>query len=279
MPKFLTNNPLVVLDIGASGGIKPRWEKLDAEHIAVLCEPDPREFDNLSATLPTNYRLISTALSDHKGKTAFNLCRKQMCSSILKSNFEKLRFYHQAERFDIIDNVELDVDTLDNALKGVVDRVDFIKIDAEASELFILKGASNTLKNVLGMEIEVSFFPIRKDQPLFEDVQAYVRQAGFELIDIRGDYWKRNIKNGYQNHRKGQMIWGDVLYFRSPEYLFNKFDGLTADIIERQFFVYMAYGYHDLALTLLGYANERQMLSAQLLQSLHGYIKARRKNS
>ena len=48
-------NPLTIVDIGASGGIHPRWQRSKFAFKGILFEPDPREYDNLKASLPENY--------------------------------------------------------------------------------------------------------------------------------------------------------------------------------------------------------------------------------
>ena len=50
--------------------------------------------------------------------------------------------------------------------------------------MHILQGASDTLNEVVGLEIEVSFFPIRKNQPLFHDINKYMLANDFELYDL-----------------------------------------------------------------------------------------------
>src|SRR3989338_1798640 len=104
--KFLnTDNPLIIIDIGASGGIHLRWNKLDAYFKAILVEPDPREYNNLIKKLPGNYIVLNTALYDSEGFIDFNLCEKQMCSSIFNFDKEKIERYAEAERLRIKDTI------------------------------------------------------------------------------------------------------------------------------------------------------------------------------
>lgn len=257
------SNPLVVIDIGASNGIHKRWKKLKEPYTAVLVEPDPREYENLSQRLPSNHILLTSALFDKPGQLKLNLCKKQMCSSILESNMEFLRRFPDSDRFSIIDHTEVSVNTLDNEIKGKVDYVDFIKIDAEAAELFILKGATELLKDVIGLEIESAFAPIRKDQPVFCDTNRFMIDQGFELIDISPNYWKRAIDFKYKDNRKGQIIWADGLFFRSPEYFFNAGQKPNLKKVQRIFTTYLAYGYHDLAIVLLDYARNANVISLE----------------
>ena len=47
------------------------------------------------------------------------------------------------------------------------------------------------MDNVIGLEIEVEFEQMYIDQPLFNEVDAFVKEKGFSLFDIKRYYWKR----------------------------------------------------------------------------------------
>ena len=46
---LLQGNPLWIVDVGASGGLHPRWAKFTSAFKGILFEPDPREYARLSA--------------------------------------------------------------------------------------------------------------------------------------------------------------------------------------------------------------------------------------
>jgi hypothetical protein len=133
-----------------------------------------------------------------------------------------------------------------------------------------LQGAKNVLKNAVGLEVEVEFQPIYKDQPLFADVDAFVRDQGFELFDLKRYYMKRKGCDQAKN-RQGQIVFGDALYFRAPEILLTA-DNIGQVQILHALSISMAYGYIDLAITLLEIAAAKcliqQELSAELLTCL-----------
>ena len=68
--------------------------------------------------------------------------------------------------------------------KNGIQEVDFIKIDTQGSELSILKGSTDSLKNAIGLEIEVEFVDIYENQPLFNEVDSFVRKMDFELLQL-----------------------------------------------------------------------------------------------
>ena len=188
-----------------------------------------------------------------------------------------MKHFPDVGRFEIIKTVKIQADTLDNQLaENNIDVVDFIKIDTEGYELPILNGSQNTLKDVIGLEVEVSFLPIHENRPLFHDVNKFVVDQGFELFDLRRTFWKRRNPNNYYDSTKGQIIWGDTLYFRTPEYIIND-KHLKPNKIIKALFVYLVYGYYDIACELCRLAAEKQLLSKSLLQTLDRLIKQKRR--
>ena len=56
----------------------------------------------------------------------------------------------------------------------------FVKIDIQGMELEVFKGAQSFLKNnCLGIRVEVYFHAIYENQPLFHEIDAYLRKLGF----------------------------------------------------------------------------------------------------
>jgi len=55
-----------------------------------------------------------------------------------------------------------------------------------------------TLNNVVGIEVEVEFSELYEKQPLFNDVDNFIRDKGFELFDLRRGYWIRKVAAGIQ---------------------------------------------------------------------------------
>ena len=250
MDKLLNNNHLVIVDVGASGGIDPRWSKTTEFYKGILFEPDPREFDALKKNSSNNLIVINSALSDSNKEIEFHLCKKQEVSSVYPPNFNFLNKFADSERFNVEKIIHINADTLSNQLKKEgIDEVDFIKIDTQGYELSILKGCSSCLENVVGLEVEVEFEPLYIGQPLFSEVDNYVKENGFILVDLKRYYWKRkNNKN--TGNRKGQMIFGDALYFKSPEQILSS-PRISQEKIIRTIYVYLSYGYVDLSQVLL----------------------------
>lgn len=267
LDKLLTNNSLWIVDVGASGGIHSRWSKATSHYNAVLFEPDQREYEALKSTGSgkENLIILNSALSDSVRQIDFNLCRKQQVSSVYLPNFSFLNKFPDPERFEVIKTVKIQADTLDNQLqKNNVTEVDFIKIDTEGYELSILKGASSSLENAIGLELEVEFVPLRENQPLFKDVDDFVRKAGFELFDIKRYFWKRKIGGDY-GRRKGQLVFADTLYLKTPENLLLT-GKLPSNKIIKSICVYLVFGYLDLAAEL--FHNTKAVIPGEVADSI-----------
>lgn len=58
---------------------------------------------------------------------------------------------------------------------------DFIHADVQGAELAVLRGAGKLLDDVRGVWLEVSHVPLYADQPLADDVSAFLVQQGFRL--------------------------------------------------------------------------------------------------
>ena len=277
MDKLLNDNHhLIIVDVGASGGIHPRWSKTTEFYKGILFEPDSRVFNELKKNSDKNLIVINSALSDSNKEIEFHLCKKQEVSSVYPPNFNFLNKFADSERFNVQKIIHLNADTLNNQLKKEgVDEVDFIKIDTQGYELSILKGCSSYLENVVGLEVEVKFEPTYIGQPLFSEVDNYVKENGFILVDLKKYYWKRkNNKN--TGNSKGQIIFGDALYFKSPEQILSS-SNISQEKIIRTIYVYLSYGYVDLSQVLLNNSKDEleERVYILLLSLLKKYEKER----
>jgi FkbM family methyltransferase len=195
------------VDIGAMGGIPKKWNILHQEMLTVGFEPDDREFIKLCRANKENHRYFNCILSDTTKELYFYLTQKHGRSSLYKPNKEFLSAFEDIDRFKIIkeQKIELNkVETLNSVFKNFDEKydIDFMKIDTQGSEFSILKGADEILDQVFGLQIEAEFVEMYKNQPLFFDIHQFMTKKGFQIIDIRRQYWKR--RDYYDYVGKGQ---------------------------------------------------------------------------
>ena len=257
---FVSTVPLkrniCLLDIGARGGVGWPWNTAQSNSLdIVLVEPDPVEAKALEKQ--GQGKVIPYALWSEETELTLNINNSPGTSSVFESNMPFLQQFDDSQRFEAKDRVTIQTKTIDGlAGNNEIELVDFVKIDVQGGELAILHGGENFFKrNIVGLEVEVEFASMYKDQPLFSDVDIFAREKlGLELWDIRKTYWKyKNQK--YQAPLKGRLIFGDALYLRPVPTLNDWLSTMDKDIATEKLHALIvttiAYGFLDYTLTLL----------------------------
>jgi FkbM family methyltransferase len=215
--RYYKQFPFVLGVVGASGGYPSDWKPAH-EYLQVIgFEPDKRSFATLADTASPNTRYLNVALYKEKGSLNLYLTRTPNYSSILKPNRKVLDRNVEPGRWDVLEISQIETDTMDNQLHShQINYVDFITLDTQGSELFVLEGATRSLSNTFGLSIEVSFVPRYQEQPLFSDVNDFVRKFGFELFNLRPRNWKQ-FGGSRADEPKEQLIFSEALYLREIE--------------------------------------------------------------
>jgi hypothetical protein len=110
----------------------------------------------------------------------------------------------------------------------------------------VLRGAEIVLPACLGVEVEVEFLPLDVGQPLFRDVDSHLAESGFELYDLRRDYYLREEPPPIPQKR-GQIVYADALYFRDWRTIPQDRETLL-----RMAVLLLVYGYADVVTEILG---------------------------
>jgi len=260
-------NPFVFVDIGSMDGIPNKWKVLQGDMKIVGFEPDAREFSKLKTE--GNSVFFDNVVYSHSKDLKYYVTRGHGKSSVLKPNREVLNQFEDSQRFDVVAEEDfsahkvtsLDIVTSANGIKDV----DFLKLDTQGSELKVLEGAKDrVLPNVFGIQIETEFIPLYEDQPLFRDIDLFLGQNGFQLMDLRRFYWKR--RDVFQYVGKGQLVSADALYFKSQEALLMDLENIN-DIQLRASKIYkcivtcLIYKMFDYAIMLAAVAFKSNTLS------------------
>jgi len=172
--------------------------------------------DLMKRTVKWQEKHVPLALSDCVGEATLYVTQHPMCSSLYPPNAELLAHFDGLPEFVALDfTVDLETTTLDTFCQiEQVQSFDFLQIDVQGAELKVLQGARQILPTVLAIQVEVEFSPLYQNQPLFADIDAFLRAEGFTLFDLNPTYWKRARSPIFNPQRPGQILWGEAHYLR-----------------------------------------------------------------
>ncbi len=160
---------------------------------------------------------IPVGLSDSIGKSKLYITKYPGCSSLYPPSESYIeRFTGNSELIRVVDSMEIETTTLDEFCNSEgIEEIDFIQLDVQGAELSVLKGAASILeRGTLGIITEVEFTELYTGQPLFGDIDVYLRQQGFTLFDLSNQH--RDIRRVLLTSEKhqGVLVWSDAFYFR-----------------------------------------------------------------
>ena len=160
---------------------------------------------------------IPLALGKAVEERTLYVTKAPMCSSLYPPNEPYLkRFAGLPELVNLDFSFEIDTTTLDNFCQEEgINEIDFLQIDVQGADLDVLEGSKKILScGTLAIQIEVEFSPLYTNQPLFADVDTFLRKHDFTLFDVSRSYRLRARSPIRSLVRSGQLLWGDAFYFR-----------------------------------------------------------------
>jgi FkbM family methyltransferase len=171
-----------VLDVGASRGQFATLMRYLQPNARIVCfEPLPAALGTLSRVgARYGLEIHATALDERRGSAPLYVATSDDSSSMLPMTE---RMTSEFEGMGTASTTEVTTTRLDD-LELDIGRPCLIKIDAQGSELRILRGARETLERVDEAYIECSFVELYEGQPLAADIVAFMLGAGFLIAGI-----------------------------------------------------------------------------------------------
>ena len=264
---FLPNG-LTLLDIGAAGGVEPRWKKVCRYLNYIGVEPDQRSNVKLAEeNMFRSIKILDTFAWSEETEIQFNLCKKPRCSSVFQPNRSILDIYPQSDRFDVIGKEHLKGEPLSNKIND--QQIDFVKLDIQGGELNALIGLGSSLDGCLGLEVEVEFSEIYKSQPLFGEIDDFLSSRGFYFCDfVKLARWERNTRRKGRDF--GRCIFGDGLWLKD----LNNIDTTNIEQCFKYSAICSLYGKLDEAIHLLQSSPDNATYS--FLKCLHEQLSLQR---
>jgi FkbM family methyltransferase len=172
---------LCLVDVGAMGGVQPKWRPHLDRITPVLFEPNPDEAAKLRAQHP-HMVVVEAALGNIVGRRNLIITENPTCISLRLPNQEFLADYGIRPHVRVIGAREVTCtryDVLHQA--GAAPAPDAIKLDVQGCEFEVLLGFGALLQNCVGIELETHLYPVYREQKLLHDIIALLRDYGFVL--------------------------------------------------------------------------------------------------
>ena len=206
-----------ILDVGAALYERPPYQSLvDAGRARIIgFEPNPEECERLNREYGPPHRFFPCFVGD--GRTAiFHETNLAPTGSLYEPNSPLLeKFQNLAEIVKPVAKHSVSTTRIDDIAE--IGDVDLIKIDVQGSELTVLRNALRALSGTLLIQTEVEFVELYRDQPMFADVDIFLRSEGFQFhafTGASGRAFKPMVANNDVNSGFRQTLWADARYVR-----------------------------------------------------------------
>ena len=181
----LLERPICAVDVGCRDGVRARWRELGSHGVLIGFEADAEECARLNdgAGQAGNERYEPLALAAQAGSATLYLTADPQSASLYPPNADAIRRHPELWRHEPRGTASVETTTLD---RWAADRpIDVLKVDVQGAELDVLRGGESALAAMRAVEIEVEFQPVYVGQPLFGDVDSFMRAHGFVLWRLR----------------------------------------------------------------------------------------------
>ncbi len=249
--------PLTIVDVGAAALDKADPYHVLAERTAshiIGFEPDQKTCTALNAAGKLRHSYFPFAIGAG-GPAKLYVTASGDNSSLYAPNAELLKHFTTLADMLVVTHVSnVETHPLDDVIG--TKEIDFLKIDVPGGEMDVLKGAARLLPTTLVVELEVEFLPMYLGAPLFGEVDAHMRAAGFQLHTFLDVY--RPVYAPFSDSGTGlsQTMWADAVYVPDVRTLAGLSRGR---LLKLAAIVHELYGSIDLCAHVLEHMRERTM--------------------
>jgi FkbM family methyltransferase len=237
--------PLTYVDVGARAIKNNPFVQTFQSAQYVGFELDAEECKRLNSLVIPKHKFYAQALGRKNETRTIYVTRNPACSSLYEPNSQEMHRYMECGAyFDVLDEKAVKTVSLDDWCRdNDLPTIEFLELDTQGSELDILQGSEHLLAtSILGLQVEVEFFPMYKDQPLFSDIDIYLRRWDFSLFDLS----RYRLRRSYLKTR-GQLIWGHAFYLKNVHQMNDRQLGSFLALAA----IASYYGFEDYALEVL----------------------------
>jgi FkbM family methyltransferase len=283
--RMLGTERLHCFDVGARGGIQANWRPFASILELNAFEPDEAACRLQQEVKRANESWFPVALGPETGTAKFHVVHKASSSSLLPPNPAASDPYDFAKS-RVLARV-VDVPTI--SVSDFLDRYqrplpNLMKLDTQGTELSILRGMEERhWRDLLAVQSEFHFVEFYLGEPLFHDLDAFMRSRGFMMFDMllhrkyrtdgreRHHYLRKHFGIARNRHDiSARATGGDVFYIRPPE---RVLDDANPVEMARMLAILLMYRCLDEALWFVTEAQRRALVSAAEAGDLFGLIR------
>jgi FkbM family methyltransferase len=186
LAELLPADATTIVDVGAHTGLVA--DALDFLYRPLrlwAVEPNPLLGPRLEARLRgrPQFTLVRSCLGEKSGEASLNVYKFDAASSLYTcrpGHMESLGLSGERK------SITVPMVTLGELMPRDLRVLDLLKLDCQGAELSVLKGAGGRIGEIRWIFCEVSIEPIYEGAPLFGELHAFLRNAGFELRRLSG---------------------------------------------------------------------------------------------
>lgn len=184
--EILPGDVRTVIDVGAHAGhVAEALDFLYRPDRLWVVEPNPVRGPELDARFKDrpNVTVAKCCLGEANGIVRFNSYVFDAASSLFscaEGHLASMGFSEESIP------IEVQMTTLRELMPGDLPILDLLKLDCQGSELLVLKGAGDRIRDVRWIYCEVTIDTIYEGAPLWEELHDFLRSRNFVLRSLSG---------------------------------------------------------------------------------------------
>ncbi len=198
--QLIQSDAPVVVDAGAAGGITiKKLLKHFPDATIHAFEPLPQRIAQLNERFSdnTSVHIHAKALGREAKEVTFHVAVNRDSSSMLETG--GISDVYHGENTAMNETIAVQQVRLDET---IAENIDVLKMDLQGYELEALHGCTGLLSHMKAVVLEVEFIPLYEGQPLFAEIDQFMRRHHFRLLNLYGLFTQKD----------GQLTSGDALY-------------------------------------------------------------------
>lgn len=219
---FLNLDEMInIADIGASAiNEAPVYRELVTKGFGNLFafDGDERHIEKLRSLYGSAATILDCFLGDGNEHTVYFCHENSGMTSLLEPSKKALEFFNGFTGFgEVLKQEKVATKKLDDVSE--IDKLHFIKMDIQGSELSVLENGMKKLSDCVAIQLEISFICLYENQPGFGDVDVWMRKHGFAphcFLDIKRWSIAPTVQQNNFRIPFNQLLEADIVYIRDP---------------------------------------------------------------